>query len=66
MKAYRKLLADKVLTLGILSIVSLIFGRLIAKEKAVDWSLVLLAFMLFLLCCILSYFLIRRVDDDTS
>lgn len=59
------MLADKVLTLGILAIVSLIFGQLISKEKALDWSLLLIAFAIFIICTILSYFLMKGISNDT-
>lgn len=60
-KEYRKVLAGSLLTLGNLSVVSLIFGQAVAKE-ALDWRFVTLGLATFAVCHVVAYLLMKGVD----
>lgn len=61
-KEYRKLLAGSLLTLGNLSMVSLIFGQAVARE-ALNWRFVTLALVVFTVSHIIGYWLMKGVGD---
>ncbi len=61
MKEYRKLLAGSLMTLGNLSVVSLIFGQAVAKD-ILDWTLVALGVTIFTISHLLAYGLMKGAD----
>ena len=63
LKEYRKQLAGSLLTLGNLSIVSLIFAQAVAKE-ALNWRFVTLGLAIFAINHVVAYFLMKGVDDQ--
>lgn len=63
LKEYRKLLAGSLMTLGNLSVVSLIFGQAVARE-ALNWRFVTLGLAIFAIGHLVAYVLMKGVGDQ--
>ena len=65
MKEYRKMLAEKILGFGFLTIISLVFGHFISKG-IINWFLVALVAIILFACLLVSYLLMKGVSNGTG